>query len=275
MQIGINTYGLSKCLLKDFKGTLEQLKKAGISAIEPMVVFAENEKGEEAIQAYKEAEKMRMTGGAWPRWMAGEKIQSIRDAGFQIRSIHMFGLGWKRPLLDEAIAFAKEQQISYYVLSLNECSIEKTKKDIAELKKAAERMKENGVELLIHNHETELQDDGGSCVLDFLMETIPDLRMELDVGWVKFAGKDCLEIMRKYKDRIRILHVKDICEGASPETRSTCFTAIGEGSIPLEDIMKGAKDMELDEVGYVIDQDGSLGDILRDACVGVQNIRCF
>ncbi len=57
MQIGINTYGLSKCLLKDFKGTLEQLKKAGISAIEPMVVFAENEEGEEALRASIQSEK--------------------------------------------------------------------------------------------------------------------------------------------------------------------------------------------------------------------------
>lgn len=272
MQIGINTYGLSKCLLKDFSGTLEQLKKAGISAIEPMVVFAENERSKEALQAYEEAERMQMTGGAWPRWMAGEKMQIIRDAGFEIRSIHMFGPGWKQPLLDQAIAFAKEQGVQYYVLSLNESSIEKAKKEIPELQEAAKKMKENGVELLLHNHETELQDDDGTCVLDFLMETIPELRVELDVGWVKFVGKDCIEIMRKYRERIRIIHFKDVSEGASPETRSTCFTAIGEGSIPLADIIKESKDMDLDECGYVIDQDDTLGNMLRDVYVGAQNI---
>ena len=272
MQIGINTYGLSKCLLKDFNGTLEQLKKIGLSAIEPMVVFAENERGKEALQAYEEAEKMQMTGGAWPRWMAGEKMQRIRDAGFQIRSVHMIGPGWKQPLLDQAISFAKEQHLSYYVLSVNESSIEKAKAELPKLKEAAAKMKENGVELLLHNHETELQDDHGICVLDFLMEAIPEIRVELDVGWIQFAGKDSIEIMKKYKERIRIIHFKDVCEGASPETRSTCFTVIGEGSFPLADILKEAVNLDLDEVGYVIDQDGSVGDMLRDVCSGVRNI---
>lgn len=273
MKIGINTYGLSKCLLKDFNGTLEKLKEAGITAIEPMIVFSENEKSKEALEAYEEAKRMQMTGGAWPRWMADEKMQVIRDAGFQIRSVHMLGPGWKEPLLGQAIAFAKEQKLSYYVVSPNETSIERAKTEFAELQTAARKMKENGVELLIHNHETEMQEDDGSCVFDFLMETIPELRIELDVGWVKFAGRDCIEIMKQYRDRIRIIHFKDICEGASPENRSTCFTAIGEGSIPLVDILSEANQLDLDEVGYVIDQDGSLGDILRDAHVGADHLK--
>lgn len=273
MQIGINTYGLSKCLLKDFNGTLEKLKDAGITAIEPMIVFSENEKSKEALEAYKEAEKKQMTGGAWPRWMAGEKMQNIRDAGFQIRSVHMIGPGWKEPLLNQAISFAKEQGLKYFVLSPNETSIERAKEEFVSLQAAAKKMKENGVELLIHNHETELQDNNGSCVLDYLMETIPELRVQLDVGWIKFVRRDCIEIMKQYKDRIRIIHFKDVCEDASPETRSTCFRAIGEGSIPLADILKESKDMDLDEVGYVIDQDGSLGDMMRDVYVGVQNIK--
>ena len=94
----------------------------------------------------------------------------------------------------------------------------------------------------------------------------------MDVGWVKFAGKDCIEFMRKYKERIRILHFKDVCEGASSKTRSTCFTAVGEGSIPLADILKVAENLELDEVGYGIDQDGSLGDMMRDVSIGAQNL---
>lgn len=275
MQIGINTYGLSKCLLKDFDGTLEKLREAGITAIEPMVVFSENEKSKESLEAYEKAKRMQMTGGAWPRWMAGEKMQIIRDAGFQIRSVHMEGPGWKEPLLDQAIAFAKDQGIQYYVVSPNETSIDRAKKEFIELKTAAKKMKENGIELLIHNHETEMQDDNGSCVFDFLMESIPELRVELDVGWVKFAGFDCIEVMKKYKERIRIIHFKDIFEGASSENRKTCFTAIGEGCIPLENILKESIDMNLDKVGYVIDQDDTLGDMMRDVYVGAKNIKRY
>lgn len=273
MEIGINTYGLSKCLFDDFDGTLEKLKEAGITAIEPMIVFTGNGKSKEALAAYKEAEKTKMTGGHWPVWMAGEKMQRIRDAGFKIRSIHMIGPGWKEPMLEESIAFAKEQGLKYIIINPNETSIEHAKKEFAFFPEAVKRMKENGIELMIHNHETDMQDDNGHCALDYFMETIPELCVELDVGWVKFVGKDCIEVIRQYKDRIRILHFKDICKEAAPGIRSTCFRAVGEGCIPLADILKEAQDMDLDEVGYVIDQDGSLGDMMRDISVGAKNLK--
>lgn len=275
MQYGIDTFGISKLLLKDNEGTLKKLKQLGITAIEPTVVFSENEKSEEALKAHKEAERMGMTGGSWPRWMAGDEMQVIRNAGLQVRSVMMFGPGWKEPLLDQAIALAKEQGFQYYILSLNESSIEKEKLELEDLKNAAQKMKENGIEFLIHNHETEWMDDNGTCVFDFLMENIPDLRVELDVGWVKFAKRDCIDIMKKYGKRIRIIHFKDICEDACQENRRNCFTAIGEGSIPLKEIVAQAKNLDLDEIGFVIDQDNSNGDMMRDIQVGLENIRSY
>lgn len=273
MEIGINTYGLSKCLYEDFDGTLKKLKEAGITAIEPMIVFTENGKSQEALEAYREAEKQKMTGGHWPIWMAGEKMQLLRDAGFKIRSIHMIGPGWKEPMLNQSIDFAKEQGVRYIIINPNETSIEHAKKEFAFLPEAVKRMKENGIELMIHNHETDMQDENGRCALDYFMEMIPELCVELDVGWIKFVGKDCIKVIRQYKDRIRILHFKDVCEEAAPEIRSTCFRAVGEGSIPLADILKEAKHMNLDEVGYVIDQDDSLGDMLRDIYVSAKNLK--
>lgn len=79
MKIGINTYGLSKSLFDDFDGTLKKLKEAGITAIEPMIVFMENEKSAEALIAYKEAKKTKMTGGHWPSWMAEATAVSVED----------------------------------------------------------------------------------------------------------------------------------------------------------------------------------------------------
>ena len=47
----------------------------------------------------------------------------------------------------------------------------------------------------------------------------------------------------------------------------------GEGSLPLAEIMEEAENLDLDEFGYVIDQDNSMGDILRDAKVSVENVK--
>ena len=99
------------------------------------------------------------------------------------------------------------------------------------------------------------------------------LKLELDVGWAKFAGASVVGLMKKYRDRIELLHFKDIREDACPENRSTCFTAVGEGSIPLKDILKEAKNCPIAEHGIIIDQDDSPTDILDDIKRGVEHIR--
>ena len=45
MKIGVNTFGIGKLLREDFSGTLMKLREAGITAIEPMVLFAGKEGG--------------------------------------------------------------------------------------------------------------------------------------------------------------------------------------------------------------------------------------
>lgn len=273
MKIGVNTFGIGKLLREDFSGTLGELREAGITAIEPMVLFMGKEGGlAERLSTYTMS-RIDQAAGVWPVASAGEMFDAVRAEGFAIRSVHMAGPGWKRNCIDRAIAFAKEQDIAYYVLSFNQSSVTEMAKEVAELKKAARRFRENGIGLLMHNHEAEWKDCGGENVFSFLMEQVPELDVELDVGWVKYAGLDCVEIMRQYRDRIRILHFKDVREGAGPRTRATCFTAIGEGSIPLADILEEAEEMDLDEVGFVLDQDASLGSMLEDICVSVKNIR--
>lgn len=273
MEIGINTFGLSKYLYDDFEDTLEKLKSMGITVIEPIIVFSEDENSPESIAAHEAAEAMKMTGGHWPASNAGEKIQTLRSRGFKVSSIHIFGPGWEEPLLDRTIEFAKNQGVKYIIISPNETSVENAKEKFAFLPVAAKRMKANGIELLMHNHETDLQEENGKCVMDYLLETIPELGLELDVGWVKFAGKDCIRIMKRYKDRIRILHFKDISEGAAPENRNTCFCPVGEGSIPLRDILTAAEKLDLDTTGYIIDQDDSPGDMMQDIALGERNIQ--
>ena len=39
MKIGVNTFGIGKLLREDFSGTLKELREAGITAIEPMVLL--------------------------------------------------------------------------------------------------------------------------------------------------------------------------------------------------------------------------------------------
>lgn len=94
--------------------------------------------------------------------------------------------------------------------------------------------------------------------------------MELGVGWAHYAGSDALSVMQKYRDRLVLLHLKDVKKAAP---RSHCFTAIGEGDIPLAVVLKEAASLpRLEKNGILIDQDRNEGDLLSDLERGAKNV---
>jgi len=113
----------------------------------------------------------------------------------------------------------------------------------------------------------------GVSALDYILEQCPNLGLQLDVGWAKFAGVNPVALMKKYGSRIPLLHFKDVRADACAENRDTCFTAVGEGSIPLREILAAAPCCALIEDCLIIDQDDSPNDILDDIALGAANIR--
>ncbi len=59
------------------------------------------------------------------------------------------------------------------------------------------------------------------------------VNLELDIFWVKQAGHDPLTLMKKYGDRIKILHLKDMLPGEEKKN-----TAPGKGIIDFRSILK-------------------------------------
>lgn len=71
-------------------------------------------------------------------------------------------------------------------------------------------------------------------------ETNPDLvTFQLDVGWATHAGVDVAALITEYADRIQLLHIKDAVNlgGSGNPT----FVNLGEGDVPLQDILASAK----------------------------------
>ena len=71
--------------------------------------------------------------------------------------------------------------------------------------------KEAGIQLLYHNHDFEFLSLSGQYGLDFLYEAVPAdiLQTEIDTCWVKYAGLDPAEYVRKYAGRCPVVHLKD------------------------------------------------------------------
>ena len=277
MNIGVNFFGPKKKMYYDFDGTIDKLLSSGINTGELCIAMGSGGEDSEEFKKIRETEGFKaMSGGIWAFDVAEEKLKKVREKGMVVVSAHlMMGIGPSPETmasnLEKVSNFGVNNNIKYFVISLMK-NLAEMKSYVTVLNQYCEVLGNEGIEFAYHNHEIECMEEFGTTALDFLMENCPKLKLELDVGWAKFAKTCPIEWMKKYRDRLVLLHLKDIKADATPETRDTSFTAVGEGSIPLKEIMVFAKNCPIHEYGVIIDQDDSITDILDDLAIGAKNI---
>ena len=270
MQLGINTYGLSRLLKDPFIQSIQTLKQNGITAMEPCIRFKSKAFSMDTmIEIWLKLTKR--DGGVWRAGEAKMKIAKLRAEGVRIDGAHIFCRTITEETIEQALAFAKENGLHYYAVSYITDSLSKAQRHIPMLSSAVKKLSANGIHLLLHNHDTDLKETDGRCVLDFLLDSVPELELELDLGWAAYSGLDCVTAMDKYRERLRILHFKDM--RSDHTAKQPRFCAVGEGIVPLDAIMNKAQSLELFPVGMVIDQDESEGDMLADVLAGASHIR--
>jgi sugar phosphate isomerase/epimerase len=82
------------------------------------------------------------------------------------------------------------------------------------------RSKAAGMSFGYHNHTMEFAAQGGVIPFDELLRlTDPALvTIELDCGWVMVGGGDAVDYLKRYPNRISMLHVKDFKKTDKPAT---------------------------------------------------------
>jgi sugar phosphate isomerase/epimerase len=93
----------------------------------------------------------------------------------------------------------------------------------------ARRLADDGIRLYYHNHHIEFAKYDGRLMLDIIADRAPDMGLELDVHWIQRGGKDPVATIRKYRDRVAMIHLKDYRIGQVP---AEAFTALAEGDVP-------------------------------------------
>lgn len=132
------------------------------------------------------------------------------------------------------------------------------------LNKVGELAKQRGMRFYYHNHFQEFQRIGDRYVYELILEnTDPTLVfLELDTYWMYRGGQDPIAWMKRFADRIILLHQKDFPANASqplnlfdgiisPDENidmsvfldrkdPLCFTEIGTGVLPIQEIINAA-----------------------------------
>lgn len=125
------------------------------------------------------------------------------------------------------------------------------------LNAAGRTLHENGKTLSYHNHNMEFRRYSGRLMLDVLFaRTDPRyLQAEPDTYWVQYGGGDPVELCRRLKGRLPLLHIKDYVTRANNRPD---FAEVGYGNLDWRRIVQAA-----DASGcewYIVEQDTTPGD---------------
>lgn len=217
-------------LKEDWKGTLEKLAKQG---------YSEMEFGDFMGNSASEFKSVCKSLGINPFAGGSAMSDMLKDTDKKIA---------------EALETGKEYWVCYWpwLSDAKNITADEAKTAADNLNKLGAASKKGGIKFCWHNHNWEFEKATTEGLpFDILMEnTDPQtVKTELDIYWVKKGGGDPLECLKKYPDRIKILHVKDM--DATPEKSFACP---GSGIIDFRPIFREALDQGIRH--YIVEKDG-------------------
>ena len=119
------------------------------------------------------------------------------------------------------------------------------------MKEPIAKIKAAGLNFAYHNHAFEFEAVDGKLIYDILIDELPDLDFIIDTYWVKYAGYDYLEYIKKIgAKRIKNVHLKDM---ASEPQGEIC--PCGMGVIDFAPVVKLCDEMGIENA--LIEQDNA------------------
>ncbi|MGC9197706.1 MAG: sugar phosphate isomerase/epimerase family protein [Acidobacteriaceae bacterium] len=178
---------------------------------------------------------------------AAELKKMVEDAGLGLVSAHFNYADFA-----DRIDYARQLGLKYMVCPMvpqaqwnSTAGFEKAADDF---NRWGAKLSQAGMQFAFHNHCYEFKPlDGGLTGWQVLMgNTDPILVMlELDIYWLVQAGQNPAAVMQEYKDRVKLIHLKDRTPGAptgfvmGPSAEH--FTELGKGSIDWPHLLMQAR----------------------------------
>jgi sugar phosphate isomerase/epimerase len=222
---GMVSYTYRDAFAKDFEATLDKIRSLGITDMEFSSLFGKS---------------------------AAEIRRLLDDRGMACSS---FGVSYDDAVnaTDRVAEDAKTLGAKYvrvaWIPHQPPLSIRRVREVVADFDRVGKRLlDQHGLVFCYHNHGYEFQPHGDGTLFDVLLaETDPRyVSIELDILWVHFPGVDPVEILRRYGDRIKLMHLKDLKKGVEGNLSGTTpvenDVALGTGQIDLPRILAAAKE---------------------------------
>ena len=96
------------------------------------------------------------------------------------------------------------------------------------------------------------------------------VRLEMDVFWVTYAGKDAVKFMDQYHDGVELLHIKNMANRVStgvfngadfmpPDMPAGNWVPLGKGKIDYKSVFRKGRDIGVK--WYILEMDKFEGDV--------------
>jgi len=140
---------------------------------------------------------------------------------------------------------------------------------IKEFNKIGDKVSAAGLRLGYHNHSFEFIKLGGKRFFDMLIEETDPKKISfiIDTYWVQHGGGDVCDWLYGLKDRVFMLHLKDM--GRNEE--GPFITEVLEGNMNFEGIVKAAEEIGVEY--YLVEQDTCPGDPFDSLKISFDNLR--
>jgi sugar phosphate isomerase/epimerase len=162
----------------------------------------------------------------------------LKQTGLSAPSGHL-GLdvmrtAWDRAL-DEAATIGHRYVVVAFLPPSERSSADAYRRVAEEFNRAGEAAQAKGMTFAYHNHDFEFQPMDGTTGYDVLLETCDPavVAMELDLYWIRKAGRDPLPYLRAHPGRFPLVHVKDMAADGS-------MADVGEGTTDFPGIFAAA-----------------------------------
>jgi sugar phosphate isomerase/epimerase len=138
-------------------------------------------------------------------------------------------------------------------------------KTVADFNKFGQKLKENGLIFCYHNHGYEFVPLGKETIFDYIVKnTNPDfVSFEMDILWVFHPGQDPVKLLKKYPNRFRLMHLKDLKKGVvgdlSGGTPQENDITLGTGQLNIPEILKAARKTKI-KYFYIEDENPKAGE---------------
>lgn len=248
MLVGIQLYSVRDDMAKDFEGTLKAVRDMGYDGVEFAGLFGKTPEEVKSLCAKYNLVPISAHVSIAEMKNDPKTFENYKEIGCKYIAIPY------RPLEDEGPNGTYEDAIN-------------------EIRELSEKAKAAGLQMIYHNHDFEFRKlNDGRYFIDKLYDSIPAdlLETELDTCWVKVAGEDPVEYLKKYAGRNHIVHLKDFYKkgenvdgmyeliGIKPTEAASAdeefgFRPLGRGLQNMPAVVKAAEDAGADWV--IVEQD--------------------